>query len=481
MSEFDEHERVYLLNIEQGPQRLPPSGPPSLWRRITMRPRVALRKRGERISRRMIGLRRSLLTDGAIGDFLDRLLVVLVVLVACFAFGFLFTKVDRTAGIQLLGVLAVAIGTYRTLQVNREGQLAERFSRAITQIAADQLDSRLGGIYSLERIAHDSPRDHGAVIEVLTAYARKNYRYPHGDAERVDEDAAIRAIASVLGRRRFGRGRADVPIDLSHTDLTGVSLADVHLAKVNLAGACLRDADLSGSYLFKASFVDADLSGAGLSSACLEIADLRNACLQKARLLHTSASKAYLPEANLEGINALDAKFDYTGMKRVNLAHANFGRCDLTYADLEDASLVEVVMQLCNLTKVCFVGADLTKADLTNSDLTDARLARSKLTGAVLWRVKLKDARLQSADLSRADLEYADLTGADLSDANLQEAKLAAAKPIGANLHRANLTRADLAHADFSEANLDGVTLTDAKWDSETIWPENFKPPHASV
>ncbi len=36
------------------------------------------------------------------------------------------------------------------------------------------LEVRLGGIYALERIARDSPKDHWTIMEVLTAYVREN-------------------------------------------------------------------------------------------------------------------------------------------------------------------------------------------------------------------------------------------------------------------------------------------------------------------
>jgi hypothetical protein len=69
------------------------------------------------------------------------------------------------------------------LRLAREGQITERFTRAIDQLGATdeannkKLEIRLGGIYALERIAgdslamEDSPgRDYSTVMEVLTAY-----------------------------------------------------------------------------------------------------------------------------------------------------------------------------------------------------------------------------------------------------------------------------------------------------------------------
>ena len=58
--------------------------------------------------------------------------------------------------------------------VSQEGQITDRFTRAIEQLGAEQLQVRLGGIYALERIARDSPGDHWPIMEVLTAFVREN-------------------------------------------------------------------------------------------------------------------------------------------------------------------------------------------------------------------------------------------------------------------------------------------------------------------
>src|SRR5215213_5811411 len=82
---------------------------------------------------------------------------------------------------QILGGTALLSGlyfTWRTLQVNREGQITERFTRAIEQLGATHgdnsknLELRLGGIYALERISRESEGDHWSIMEVLTAYVR---------------------------------------------------------------------------------------------------------------------------------------------------------------------------------------------------------------------------------------------------------------------------------------------------------------------
>src|SRR5215217_7032272 len=85
---------------------------------------------------------------------------------------------------QILGGTALLSGlyfTWRTLQVNREGQITERFTRAIDQLGKIEdegnrlFEIRLGGIYSLGRIARENQEpDDWLIMEVLTAYVRQH-------------------------------------------------------------------------------------------------------------------------------------------------------------------------------------------------------------------------------------------------------------------------------------------------------------------
>src|SRR5215212_9499357 len=63
-------------------------------------------------------------------------------------------------------------GLQETLRTTREGQITDRFTRAIDQLGSKELEVRLGGIYALERIASDSERDHWTIMEILTTYVR---------------------------------------------------------------------------------------------------------------------------------------------------------------------------------------------------------------------------------------------------------------------------------------------------------------------
>jgi hypothetical protein len=197
-------------------------------------------------------------------DFL-RIEVVLLLLagvVAGLAVYFLFDPDTRVAGATLLGGLVVAAGTFRTIQVTREGQITERFATAIGQLGSEMDEVRLGGIYALERIARESRRDHDTVMEILTAYVRKRAPWlpesdASGHAKSPQPENVVQAVLAVLGRRKVSHDRH--ALDLKSTDLRGALFGEAKLKRVlfkgaHLEGAHLRGADLAGANLAGASY-----------------------------------------------------------------------------------------------------------------------------------------------------------------------------------------------------------------------------------
>ena len=101
----------------------------------------------------------------------------------------------------VLGALAAAVVVARCAagiagphRAQRERQLTERFARAVDQLGHPALDVRLGGIYSLERLAQESPEDHGPIIEILAAFVREHAPWP------APGDAGARRISPRRGR-----------------------------------------------------------------------------------------------------------------------------------------------------------------------------------------------------------------------------------------------------------------------------------------
>jgi hypothetical protein len=222
-------------------------------------------------------------------------------------------------GLAGLLLLVGAIATWRQLRLSREGQITERFTRAIDQLDyGKSLEVRLGAIYALERIARDSERDHWPIMEVLTAYVRQHAAWKNDPQEETPEGQSkppapdIQAILTVLGRRvRTFERRKDQRLDLRATDLRGAALAGAHLEgaflwRANLEKADLPQADLKGASLFcarlaRAALLQADLKGADLEGAILWGANLAGAHLEGAFLRGTHLEGAHLQAALLTG------------------------------------------------------------------------------------------------------------------------------------------------------------------------------------
>jgi hypothetical protein len=170
------------------------------------------------------------------------------------------------------------------LYIAQEKQTTDLFTRAIGQLGSDKLEVRLGGIYALERIARESEKDHGPIMEVLTAYVRENAPWPPeplAEARKkrpwakpkepgpsppgkmktevagnnpIKPDPDIQAVLTVIGRRArtYLKGEKQV-LDLREADLRGADLWEAHLEK-----AYLMEAHLEGAYLGEAEGLTRD-------------------------------------------------------------------------------------------------------------------------------------------------------------------------------------------------------------------------------
>ena len=230
----------------------------------------------------------------------------------------------------------------RTFELTEQGQVTDRYTKAIEQLGSDKLDVRIGGIYALERIARDSERDHPTVIEVLTAFVREHSNepwppaQPEGAKPKLMTRPDIQAAVTVLGRR--DRTRDIRPVDLTAANLSGVNLGGIYSRAVfyvdavlgaDLRAAILRNADLSGANLAQADLVGADLTGANLAGADLTGAILDRATLSSARLTHANLSSARFARAILSGADLSGADLRNVNLSSANLSHANVDHAQL--------------------------------------------------------------------------------------------------------------------------------------------------------
>jgi hypothetical protein len=190
-------------------------------------------------------------------------------------------------------------------EATRDGQLTDRYLRAIEQLGASDrdgkpvLERRIGSIYALERIAQESERDDWSVMTVLTTYIREQspikpeppQRYLRNWRPRADVQAAL----TVLGRR------TDKQIEFERRNNLHINLALCDLRGANLNGARLRGAVFVGSLMTSARFAEAELQNTMFQNANLINADFRGAQLQNSELVDVKLQGAHLMNAQLDG------------------------------------------------------------------------------------------------------------------------------------------------------------------------------------
>ncbi|HEY0047877.1 MAG TPA: pentapeptide repeat-containing protein, partial [Pyrinomonadaceae bacterium] len=240
----------------------------------------------------------------------------------------------------------------------------DRFTKAVAQLGDDKLEIRLGGMYALERIAKDSPKDHWTVMEILSAYIRENAKKKEEETsenknskktanDKVDKPEGntkvttdIQAALTIIARRKIEQDSKTDKIDLSGANLSKSNLSGAFLAGANLSGAHLGGADLSGVFLGGANLSGAFLVGADLSKSILPVVDLSDTKLSFADLSGADLSGANLSGADLSGANlsGADLSVELENFTFEQLSNAIINENTALPSDLESrkADLLEI-------------------------------------------------------------------------------------------------------------------------------------------
>jgi uncharacterized protein YjbI with pentapeptide repeats len=245
--------------------------------------------------------------------------------------------------------------------------ITERFTRSIEQLGNPEETIRIGGIYALERIANDSPRDGWTIMEVLSSFIRGKQNIKGQDPAQLpiiqtDSQAAL----TVIKRRLIDLESDRKYLDLSLTNLTAANLIEARLDRVKL------------------------------NSAILIKADLRQANLNFANLSNANLTEANLSDAKLTGANLIQANLSNSNLSAANLDEANLNKANLSDAILDGAKLTNTSLGNTNLSSAILIGANLRGATLSK-----ANLSKADLSGADLYQVNLSDANLNKTDLRK--------------------------------------------------------------------------------
>mgnify|MGYP000929522343 CR=1 FL=1 len=247
------------------------------------------------------------------------LIALLCVVVGVSIIPFIVTDLTQPQTQYLAGVMVLSAGVLafwgthltrvatekdnlRAHQREREGDLHERFTAAVTQLNDSKGGIRQAGAYALAALANDWSR-HGeearnpvlgyaerqVCIDILCAYLRDPLRVSESGHEEV-RATIVELIRSftLLGERKrpswtghdfFLSGAQLEGTSWKHANLSGAKFTDANLSltsfiRADLSGVRLMGANLTGANLTGARLVRADLSAANLKEAILTATDL---------------------------------------------------------------------------------------------------------------------------------------------------------------------------------------------------------------
>jgi hypothetical protein len=187
----------------------------------------------------------------------------------------------RTTGVQLLAGIVLAVGatfTYRTFKLGEQGHITDRISKAVDQLGnRESEDVRIGAVYALGRIAHDSPPDRPAIVRTLIAFV-----HGHAFVPPPSNPANARGTGVLLdASERLERSRVPRDVEcatvvlgglLEHeknveggplvVDLSRLDLRDGNFLQVNFRAADLSETLFDGAQVAFAHFEGCQLAGA---------------------------------------------------------------------------------------------------------------------------------------------------------------------------------------------------------------------------
>lgn len=223
---------------------------------------------------------------------------------------FLLKDAARRTIAQIIAGGLILIGAYfawrrvaameEGTEVERQGQITDRYIRAVEQLGSDKLQVRIGATYALERIAKNSPIDHVQIMEVLIAYLQDLTK----PMTREEIDAVLARTGTYLRPETMPSSdaqaalnvilRRNIEFDLDRLVLDGSNLQGAKLisqrlkgidfVSCNLTDARMRGADLAGAHFYGSMLKNTDLTGAHLSQAIFVRCDLDDAQLHGADL-----------------------------------------------------------------------------------------------------------------------------------------------------------------------------------------------------
>jgi hypothetical protein len=194
------------------------------------------------------------------------------------------------------------------------------------------IESRLGALYSLERLLSESEKDQRAILETLCAYIRENSPLPLS----VDNNEAgkphasemvpaptrrsdVQAAITIIGRRpeqlRMRSQREGWNLDFREANFIGYDFSKLNYDRSDFSGSFLNDAKMPSASFVNSIFSHTDLSGADMTNTNFQVSTFEKCKVKKALIKETDFSLAIiirtdLREATIESLNISGANLE---------------------------------------------------------------------------------------------------------------------------------------------------------------------------
>jgi hypothetical protein len=228
-------------------------------------------------------------------------------------------RTNLVALLLVFGAIGTLIYTGRSYRLNREGQVTDRYTKAIEQLAEPRRRTiRLGGIYALHRIALDSKRDHRTILSVLTAFIQEEsvkMIASGGDGRPVQSD--VEAAASVISQ-------LPVRVGIMRANFSKCHLNRMVFVECNLNGAQFGEAYLRNALFYRVELTLASFNRAHLEGAVFQECNLDSASFADAHLMNSEISEGSVRAASLWGASVDGAKL-WSGFTSEQLKAAGSG------------------------------------------------------------------------------------------------------------------------------------------------------------
>jgi hypothetical protein len=161
------------------------------------------------------------------------------------------TLLQGFAGLLALsGVALGAVMTLRQVRANREGHSIDLFTKAIDQLASDQVSVRHGGVYALEQLSELDARYRGYAHALLTAFVRRHAPWPVINPESGAPAARTPVhggVADDVGAALAALSRGAMIVDGAGSELERVDLRDAELDGLDIPHVCFAHSNLDGA------------------------------------------------------------------------------------------------------------------------------------------------------------------------------------------------------------------------------------------